>query len=56
MMLNKEVINITNEYLGMVYGLDNFKAHENLWKAFETTKSNKLAELFGERYTKYLEI
>ena len=49
MMLNKEVINITNEYLGMVYGLDNFKAHENLWKAFETAKSEKLAELFGDK-------
>ena len=48
-MLNKEVINITNEYLGMVYGLDNFKAHENLWKAFETAKSEKLAELFGDK-------
>ena len=49
MMLNKEAINITNEYLGMVYGLDNFKAHENLWKAFETAKSEKLAELFGDK-------
>lgn len=49
MMLNKEVINITNEYLGMVYGLDNFKAHKNLWKAFETAKSEKLAELFGDK-------
>ena len=33
-MLNKEVMNITNEYLGMVYELDNFEAHGNLWKAF----------------------
>ena len=33
----------------MVYGLDNFKAHENLWKAFETAKSKKLAELFGDK-------
>ena len=49
MMLNKEVINITNEYLGMVYGLDNFKAHENLWKAFEAAKSKKLTELFGDK-------
>ena len=48
-MLNKEVMNITNEYLGMVYGIDNFKAHENLWKAFETAKSEKLAELFGDK-------
>ena len=48
-MLNKEVMNITNEYLGMVYELDNFEAHENLWKAFETAKSKQLAKLFGDK-------
>ena len=48
-MLNKEVMNITNEYLGMVYELDDFEAHGNLWKAFETAKSEQLAKLFGDK-------
>ena len=50
-MLNKDMMNITNEYLGLVLNQGmGFKAHESLWNVFEQEKSKKLQPLFGDKY------
>ena len=50
-MLKKDMMKITNEYLGLILNEGcTFKAHENLWKAFEQEKSKKLQALFGDKY------
>ena len=48
-MLNNEAINITNKFLGGVYGILDFQAHQNLWDAYNQAKSEKLFNLFGDK-------
>ena len=48
-MLNNEAINITNKFLGGVYDIPDFQAHQNLWDSYNKAKSEKLFNLFGDK-------